>query len=241
MNALTIISQSIAAGGLAGARPALTLALLLAWSRFVQKATLPEGMDWLHDEIVLGVIATLAVVEHFVRTDPDFEELMRIPNALVGIAVAMLGALLLGGMGDDPERWKEVAVMHAAGAGVGVTGSAVLLSAVASGLLWRVRAWMFEVVADFGFLHGWWRWIEAGGVVGLMVLLLSLPVLSIGVAIGLVGGSAAAGAVVLSVQKKRDAAARRDCPTPDCQYKVRKEALLCPACHAELTPEKKAA
>ena len=127
--------------------------------------------------------------------------------------------------------------MHAAGAGMGVMGSAVLMSAVASALLWRLRAWMFEAIADLGFLHTWWRWIEAGGVIGLLVLLLSLPVLSIGVAILLVGGSAAVGALVWSTQKKRDAAARRACPTPGCAYKVRKEALLCPSCQATLTPE----
>ncbi len=237
MNALTIISQSVAAGGLAGARPALTLALLLAWSRFVQHATLPQGMEWLQHEVVLGIVAVLAVVEHFVRTEPDFEEFMRIPNAVVGVAVAMVGALLLGGMGDDPSRWQEVALLHTAGAGVGVMSTAVLMSAVASAALWRLRAWAFEAIADLGFLHTWWRWIEAGGVVGLVVLILSLPVLSIGVAVLLVGGSAGLGALVFSMQKKRDAAARRDCPTPDCSYRVRREALLCPSCHASLTPD----
>lgn len=237
MNALTIISQSIAAGGLAGARPALTLTMLLAWSRFVQPATLPPGMEWLLHDAVLGIAAVLAIVEHFVRTEPDFEELMHIPNALTGIAVAMAGALLLSGMGDDPARWQEVAWLHAAGAGVGVLTTAVVLSAASSAALWRLRAWMFDAIADLGFLHTWWRWVEAGGIVGLMVLLLSLPILSVGVAVLLVGGSAGLGAIIYSVQKRRDAAARRDCATPGCTYRVRKEALMCPSCHATRTPD----
>lgn len=237
MNALTIISQAIAAGGLAGARPALTLGLLLAWSRFVSPATLPSGMDWLLHDITLGVVAVLAVVEHFVRTEPDFEEFMKIPNAISGVVVAMAGALLLGGMGDDPARWQEVALVAGAGAGVGTMSAAVLLSAATSAALWRLRAWAFDAISDLSFLHSWWRWIEAGGIVGLVVLILSLPVLSIGVAVVLVLGSAAVGALIYSVQKKRDQAARRDCATPGCEYRVRREAVICPSCQAEVAPE----
>ena len=64
MNALTIISQSIAAGGLAGARPVLTLTALIAWARFIEPAQLPDNLDWLDHEVTLGIGAGWFEKEH---------------------------------------------------------------------------------------------------------------------------------------------------------------------------------
>jgi hypothetical protein len=240
MNALTIISQSIAAGGLAGARPVLTLTLLIAWALFVDPAQLPNSMEWLVDEVTLGVGALLSVAEHFLRTDPDFEELMRVPNAVLGVVVALCGAMLLAGMGESPERWQEVAWLYTAGLGTGVIGTSLGLSAVTSLALWKLRSWMFEAVADFSFIHRWYGWLETGGVVGLLVLILSLPFLSIVVAGLLIIGSAGSGGLIYLVQKRRDEAARMECPNEACPYRVRKEALICPACGTEVAAVPKA-
>jgi hypothetical protein len=243
MDPITIISQSVTAGGLTGARPALTLFLLQLYGLFLAKPTLPEGTEWLLNEYVVGVCGALVVVEHFVRTEPDFEEVMKIPNQVLGVVVAVGGALLLAGLGEDPERWKEVSqralIWTAGGGGEGAMGtltvSMVLAAGSSLGLGW-VRRRLMEALGALSLPSRWWRWIEAGGVTGVVAMVVLLPVLALVLALALALVTGATAGLVWWVQRIRDQRSRRDCPNPSCSARPRVEASVCPACKTALRP-----
>jgi hypothetical protein len=245
MDPVTIISQSITTGGLTGARPALTLFLLQLYGMFMAKPVMPEGTEWLLNEYVVGVCGALVVVEHFVRTEPDFEELMKIPNQIIGVVVALSGALLLTGLGDNPERWKAIGdlggpTFFTAGAGgqggAGtLTFSMIVAAASSVGVHW-LRSRLMEGLDALAVPSRWWRWIEAGGVTGVVAMVVLLPFLALALAIAMFTLSALVAGGVWYLRKSRDQKQRRDCPNPSCDYRPRVEATLCPECEAALTP-----
>jgi hypothetical protein len=240
MDPLTIVSQSIAAGGLTGARPALTLFLLQAYGLFLARPNLPDNLSWLLNEYLVGVCGALAIAEHFVRTEPDFEEIMRYPNAVIGVGVAVMGALLITTMGYTPEQWQDVSKAASLGwgayhtAGASDAGGTMTLSMVAAsfaslGLGWA-RHRILDALGALAVPGRWWRWIETGGVTGLTAMVVLLPFLALGlvILIGVIAGLAAGG--IWGVQTANDRRKRVACTNPACDYKPRQEATVCPKC-----------
>ncbi len=247
MDPISIISQSVTAGGLTGARPALTLFLLQLYGMFMAKPVMPEGTAWILNEYVIGVVGALVVVEHFVRAEPDFEAMMKIPNQIIGVAVAVAGALLLVGMGEDPERLKGLAevagpVFWSAGAGAsegaaGTTTTSLVLAAASSlGVNW-LRGYIMEGLDALAVPSRWWRWIETGGVTGVVAMIVLLPLLALVLAVGLfvVTGMIAGG--VWYAQRQMDQRKRRACVNTSCDFRPRQEASVCPSCKTALSPE----
>lgn len=247
MDPLTIISRGIVAGGLTGARPALTLFLLQLYARFFFEPSFPDGFGWIIHEYAIIAIGVASLVEHFVRTDPDFEEMAEIPNQIAGVLVSIMLSVLIiavGGQESDVPTSTESAnalLPVTLNAGLpdgifGLQGLTLLLSVGASlGLGW-VRRRVISTLADVTIAERWWRWLETGGVIGAVTAIALVPVLAIVLAALIVLAGGGVGLSIWLVQKRRDASARVACA---CGYMVRKEALLCPECGAELEPASK--
>ncbi len=244
MNPIVIISQAVAAGGLTGARPVLTLFLIQLYAAFVAKTELAEGLGWILNPYVIGVLGALAVVEHFVRTDPDFEQVMKIPNQVICTAVALMTAFLLVSMGYDPATLPAsdaalpslLDLIHTAGAGQGgvLTASLIVSVAASLGLGW-LRSKALDAFEALAVPSKWWRWIEAGGVAGLLTIIVLLPFVAVALAALMIIGSTLAAFALNAAQRAHERRHRRPCPA--CQAAIRVEASLCPACGAEVTPQ----
>lgn len=246
MEPLTVLSRAVVAGGLSGARPALTLLLLQGFARFFAGASFPPETLWIIHEYTIVIVAAVALVEHYTRSDPDLEELMEVPNKVIGVGVSiMLSSIILqlGGEISPPEEAApsngEVAAVQVVMAGfpeglLGLRGLTILLAVAASlGMSW-VRKRVMLVMADASISERWWRWLETGAVIGAVAAISLVPLLAVVLAAALVVVGAAVGGAIWSVQKARDERARTDC---SCGKRVRKEAVYCPSCHAEITPE----
>lgn len=252
MSPLAIISRAIIAGGLAGARPALTLLLIqIGVAAFTDGSAVPDGLEWLVHVYAIAVVAVLAVVEHFARTDPDLDELLQVPNLIVGVLVAATIPLLLPALDAEPtlpgaeEQPTEEATstgLVTANAGLpdglfGMDGLMMLVAIIMSLALFWIRRQVLKAFGSLSLSQRYYRWAESGVIVGAVAVLVLLPVLTIALAAVVLLGSAAVGVSVWVFQKHRDDEARRECP--HCKVRIRKEALLCPECGAEVTPERR--
>ncbi len=250
MNPVVIISQAVATGGLSGARPVLTLFLLQLYAYFVGETNMAGGLEWVLSPYVIGVLGALTVVEHYIRTDADFEQLMKVPNQIINTATAMMTAFLLVNMGYEtnalPAAGTEVAaswdtLLFTAGAGTGEGQSMVMtVSVIAAGLMSVGVTWLRSQLVDFidamAVPSKWWRWIEAGGVAGLVTVVVLLPFLALAMAILVVVVSALAAGILWSVRRTREKLSRGPCPS--CGYDLRQEASVCPSCGHEASPRK---
>ncbi len=248
MSPTIIISRAIVAGGLTGARPALTLALLQIYARWFHEPDLPEGFEWIIHEYAIIAVAAAAVVEHFVRTDPDFEEMMEYPNMAIGLLVSIMLSVLVLSIGGEMSQVEAVTASGASGQGLevlragwpegvlGLQGLTVLASVLASlGLGW-VRRKAMTTLAGVSISERWGRWIETGTVIGAVTTIALVPVLAVALAVVLVVAGVVVGATIWVVGNRVDARARTACA---CGHRVRKEASVCPKCGAELEPETK--
>lgn len=245
MDPVILIGQAMAAGGLTGARPALTLFVLQLYAAFIAQPVLPDAMGWVVHTYALIVVGALAVGEHFALTDPEFDELVEIPKAIVSVTAASLTAALVVSLGGDPQIWDlpadaapTVTAMHSAGptaALLGIPGVAIG-AAVASclSLGWFRRQVMraFEAMA---LPNAWWRWLETGTVAGGAAVVAFFPLIAVGLAVLILLVSLGGGGMIWAWSKRQDTKARRPCPS--CSKAIRKEALICPACKTPLAPE----
>ena len=217
---ITLIGQALFAGGLTGARPFLTL-LVLAVASKLSGHVPPNDVLWLLSPYALVALAVLAYVEHEARTDPDFEQLLARPLQLLAVVAGVLVARLLQPSGDE--------VLATAGH-AGVAAGAGL----ASLLVGELRRRLFDVFDEALSVEGIYARIEAGGIIGLLLVMVLLPVLAsallllftlmgIVLAVGMRGWAAAA-----------DRAARVPCN--HCQHARRREASRCPACKQAIQP-----
>jgi hypothetical protein len=245
---LTVISRALVVGGLAGARPALTLCCLqLSVALLTDGSSVPEGFRWLVHHYAIVAVGLLAVLEHFARTDPDLDEVLEIPSLVVGVVTAALLPVLLpaldGGVSAGPAAPAAPTAPDAGPSVVraglpedllGLQGGAILAAVMSSlALLWTRRRVM-RAIGSLSLSQRWYRWLETGGVVGAMAVLALLPAVAAALALVVVLGSAAAGAAIWAAGATRDDLARRPCP--GCGHKVRVEAVACPKCGVELTP-----
>lgn len=249
MSPIIIISQAVASGGLSGARPVLTLFLLQLYAFFVSGTTMAEGMEWILNPYVIAVLGALSVVEHYLRTDADFEQLMETPGKVLNTAVAMVTAFLLVSMGYDAQAlsvtpsetvamgYEGLGWLHSAGVGGqnAVMATSVVSAALVSVAVTWLRARSIETLDTLAVPTNWWRWIEAGGVAGLLTVIVLLPVAALVVSLIMVLGTGAAGFFLVGAQRAADLRRRAACP--ECGHNMRVEASLCPSCGAEATPQ----
>jgi hypothetical protein len=243
MGEASTIAQIIVAGGMAGARPALTLFALQLFVALFAAEAVPVDYAWLVSVYAITAVGIAALVEHFARTDPELDELLALPNAAIGAAAATLisGILVLLGTEAESALGASSAALHLALAGFGAEAldglPLIVVGAVLSVVMSLLVGWTrrqllaaLDVMAVPGRLV---RWLETGSVIGALALVLLVPVLAVALAVLLVVASSAVALVVRGVERRRDRVARRPC---GCGYMVRNEASVCPSCGEEREP-----
>ena len=185
---------------------------------------LPDDVAWLVHTYGLLSLAALTVVEHEVRDDPDMEELLRWPLGALGAVCGVLAARLLAATSGEFDG-----VAAGTTSWLGAAGAAVASVGVVAA---RRRA--LETLDEVATLEGWWRRVEAGGVVGILLLIWALPFLAIILVVVLTVTGVAMSVGLRRWRARVDAQHRQPCPR--CQAPIRQEASRCPKCRAEITP-----
>ena len=230
------ISQLLALGGLSGARPFLTLGILAAYARY----TLGVREElWLTNDLALGLCLVLSIVEHLVRTDADVEEWLGGPLAILSALSGAMAASLLLALGEEPADWEAAyggsppdALQEISS--VTEMGMMGLSGASAVGVQWARRRSLI-VMRELAVPGRWIRWIEGGGVAGLVAALLLAPFLALFLLLALTIGAALGGYALRSMLRRLDESQREACTS--CGYRLRREALRCLKCGADHRPE----
>lgn len=245
MDPMTTIARVIVAGGLTGARPALTLCLLQLWVALFADEALPPELAWMVHAYAIAAVAVAVVVEHYARSDPDLDEVMNVPNMVIGgVAGALTSVLLLGMAGVEAGGGERAALeaipfaragfLDGGGWTMAIVG-ALAASAASVGVAW-VRRRLLAALDLLAVPARAVRWTETGTVAGALGLVLLVPVTAVLLAGVLVVGSVVVGVVVRAVDRRREELGRVECA---CGRRVRAEALVCPACGRSLEPAKK--
>jgi hypothetical protein len=212
---LALVGHLLGVAAASGTRASLTL-LALAVATRLGELGLPSELSFLSRDPGLVLLVVLVVLDEMVERDPDLQSALMLAN--VGIRGAA-GALAAWGVHDVAPEGVPEPVLWGVGAAVAI--GVHLLRA-------RIGA---VVPAGHGLLdpRAWLGWLEAGGVVGLIVAVLLAPVLAL-LFVGLATlGSLALVALGRAVERARH---RRRCPT--CGAWARVEASRCPACRGPL-------
>lgn len=248
MTPLQLICRALVAGGLAGARPTLMLLIVLvSIVIFSDASALPEDFRWLVHQYALIAIAAFVIVEYFARTDPDMEELLELPNAVISAGVAALLPALLPAL-DVSVDGLEIPGLTPDEPGDGSTPTVnaslfdgqifkVVIAMAAALLTFWLKRRVVTALSAASISQRYYRWLETGAIVGAMAALVLVPALTVLLAVVVVASSVALGTTVWFVQRRLDRRARRPCP--HCDYGVRREALLCPECRTELEPQQR--
>ncbi|MEL6180123.1 MAG: zinc ribbon domain-containing protein [Myxococcota bacterium] len=250
MDPLTLLlSQSVVTGTLSSLRPALVVAILQLYLYIMglmqgSPMPMPEGMEWMTHEITIAVVIGWAVAEHFIWSDPSFEdvEAVKYLKIVVGTMFAAMGPVLLGAARLDPASWQQanetVAVLiHSAGpteAFFSAVGLSMLTAAISATVTGVLRSWVLTTLDAIDAPTSWIRWAESASTVALLLVILLVPVLAVVVASLLVIVVLAAMGATLAARNAWER--RQRIPCPSCGHLVRKEALICPECHHELDP-----
>ncbi len=217
---ITIIGQALVAGGLTGARPLLSLFVLAGVVRLEGRGMQPE-VAWLVTPYALVALAVLTYVEHEMRTDPDFEEMLARPLQLLGALAAIVATRMLEPTGEE-------ALTATANIGIGAG------AAVGSFMVGELRRKLFEALDEALDVENWYARLEAGGVVGLLVAIVLLPLLAVGLLVVLAVVGTTVGFGLRKWRAARDLAARTKCPV--CGHAIRVEASRCPGCKQTFAP-----
>lgn len=221
---VTLVAQGLVAGGLSGARPLLSLLVLGLTTRLAFEGALPDDVAWLVHTYGLLVLAALSYLEHEVRDDPDMEELLRWPLGALGAVCGALAARLLTTTSGEVDSVTATTTSWLGAAG----------AVVASVGVQTARRQALEALDEVATLEGWWRRVEAGGVIGTLLLIWALPFLAIVLVVVLTVGGVAGS---IALRRWRAAVdARRRQPCPRCRASIREEASRCPSCRADITP-----
>jgi len=237
---LVATSRMLATAGLGGARPFLTTLVVASYARFMLHARLPDDLAWMLHPYALVTFAAFAVAEHLALSDPDAAELLQTPMRVLTAALAFwntrfvaaldaadpLVALPAAGAGGD--LLAAVDARQLARVGVMLLGTAVALLSL------EVRTRFMRLLHDAMLPRRWVRWLECGGVVGVLVAVLLSPVLAVVLTAVLGALSVAVGVGATALLSAIDRRSRTPCPK--CGVAVRVEATRCRACAAEVTP-----
>ena len=99
----------------------------------------------------------------------------------------------------------------------------------------EARRRSLTAMRDLAMPDQWVRWLEAGGVVGVVAAVLLAPFIALFLLIALTALAAFAGLSLRAALTKLDASQREACGS--CGHMLRVEALCCSECGAERVPE----
>lgn len=251
-NLVQYLAQSISTSISSTSRPALTffvIQLSIYFSSMWGYTSVVSQFEWLISPATIGIAGILTVVEFFAQHDEDISSLLIDFKAmhLLSAFGAFSSALLFSSLGlplEDAMQYidgdtqneilsqtqKVVMSNHDTSTQVGVVFGSVTGNLVLS----HFRAELHEWLEELSLLKAWQR-IETGGVLGALIILLIAPILClILLTLALLGGLIL-GITIKRVQKVIDNKSRTNCP--ECDHKVRKEAILCCSCGIDLEPQ----
>lgn len=235
------VSRMLATAGVGGARPFLTTFLVCLYVRLVLHSALPRDLAWMRHPYALGAFAALAIVEHMLWRDPDVADLLRAPMRYLTAVLAFWNARLVTALDAD----SVAAPVTAAGVGTAsllasldvrsaVYAAAWVACAVVAVASMEVRVRVLRLLHDALIPRRWVRWLECGGVAGILAAVLLSPLLAVLITTVFGLGGLLLGVVSVRLLQKLDRRARRPCP--GCRFEARVEATRCYMCGRALEP-----
>ncbi len=241
---LRFLAMTVGPSITAAARPGLSffaVQVVIAVLADQGVVAVPEQFAWLVTVPALVVAGVLAAVETAAKHDPDIAALARDLkiDQFFGAFGAFSAALLFASLGVpeaaavEPETGsllQGVAVAARTEAPtavqVGAVGGAVALNL---GLGW-FRAELLDFVYSIEAGRLWAR-VETGGVIGLLILLPLLPIIVLALLLVLTVLTAVGALLARAAERALDHGNREACD--GCDYRVRREASVCPECGTE--------
>ena len=249
IGAVELIARTAGPAVSSSARPALTFAVVdiaAAIGVHFGYVTLPPEARWLASMTMVVVSVVLAVVEVVAHHDREVAAVVRelhVDKALTAFG-ALSSAALLTALGVPTAAPSGVSAHHAdmveavrlsavSDAPAGMRFAAIGAGVGASlGLSW-VRGKLLRAL-DHVHLSSIWARLETGGAVALMLTVVLAPVLAVVFIAVTVVAVLLLSLVVVLIDRARDAAARRPCPS--CALPVRREASQCHRCRNAVAP-----
>jgi len=251
-NLIQYLAQSISTSISSTSRPALTFFVIqvsIYISSMLGYTNVVPQFEWLISPATIAIAGILTVVEFFAQHDEDISSLLIDFKAmhLLSAFGAFSSALLFSSLGlplEDAMQYidgdtqnellsqtqKVVMSSHDTSTQVGVIFGSVTGNLVLS----HFRAEFHEWLEELSLLKAWQR-IETGGVLGALIILLIAPILCLILLILALVGGLILGIAIKRVQKVIDDKSRTNCP--ECDHRVRKEAILCCSCGIDLEPQ----
>lgn len=243
---LALVSQVLGVSVASTSRPALVffvVQVVVGVMHRLGAVQLPDGMAWGVSLLAMGFGLSAAVLELITQHTDEVEELLRefhLDKVFGGLGATASGGLLFAAHTVTDEARREdvmeaVRVVSEADLAVWQQAAIVAVAVTLNVGLVFVRARLLSWLDDLD-LKSLWAWVETGGVVVTLVMIVLLPTVTL-VLLGLV-----VGVLVVTVGVGQffswtwDKAHRSPCPS--CETSVRDEALGCPACGAALEPSK---
>ena len=227
MSAAVLVAQVLTASGFSGGRPFLVLTLLAGAMRWDQGEF---ASLWLTSDVALACFAVLAMIEYGTRTDADFEELLRPFLRGLSVVAGALVADMIATLGADPALTSLPTSSSGSLPSAALSNSGLMtLGAVTALGAQVVREKALMLLQDFASPRRALRWLETGGIAGLVVAVLLAPVLAVIIALGLALLGALASLLMRAVRRRYEARTRTSC---GCGFAVRHEASRCPSCGA---------
>lgn len=216
---LALIGQLLGIAAASGTRATLTLLAVVLVARLGDGAV-PEGLSFLTTNVGLAMLVAVAVLDELVDRDPELQEVVAMANIGVrgaaGAASAWGVESLVDGSLPDSVTWLL-------GAGIAIAVHLVRI---------RVLSYVPDGAGGIG-PRTWIAWLEAGGVLGLIVAVFVAPLLALAFVLL---GTVLSVAVVLIARQLDRTRNRRTCP--HCQVWARKEASRCPKCRNPIPVER---
>lgn len=228
MTLAALVAQVLTASGFSGGRPFLVLTLLAGAMRWDQ-----GGLEsvWQTSDLALACFAVLAVIEYGTRTDADFEELLRPFLRVLSVVSGALVADMIATAGVESASVSQVAT-SAAGVAAPSYGLMTLGAATALGVQ-VLREKLLVMLQDFSSPRRLLRWLETGGVVGLILAVLLAPVFAVIITVAALFFGVFVSGLMRAASRRRDAKTRTPC---ECGFALRHESFRCPACGAKREP-----
>ncbi|MGH1342734.1 MAG: DUF4126 domain-containing protein [Nannocystales bacterium] len=208
---LALLGQLLGIAAASGTRATLTLLAVIVVAR-IGGGTVPDGLSFLTTNVGLAVLVAVVVLDELVDRDPELQELVTMGN--IGVRGAA-GAASAWGVESLADGFLPDVVTWILGAAIAI---AVHLVRV------RILSYLPEGHSGVG-PRTWVAWLEAGGVLGLIVAVFVAPVLALGVVLL---GTVITVAGVLIARRLERSRHRRACP--HCGTWARNEASRCPKC-----------
>lgn len=217
---LALLGQLLGIAAASGTRATLTLLAVVLVAR-LGDSSVPEGLSFLTTNVGLALLVAVAVLDELVDRDPELQEIVAMGN--IGVR----------GAAGAASAWGVESLVD----GSLPAWATWLLGACIAIAVHLVRVRVLSHVPDGAGGIGprtWIAWLEAGGVLGLIVAVFVAPVLALGFVLLGTGLSVAVVLIARQLDRTRN---RRACP--HCQTWARKEASRCPKCRNAIPVERR--